>query len=119
MSIINTNEFKQLLEDERKKLEDTLSQFGKRDPRHAENWEPRFPDLNPKEGDAEEGADETEQFDANVGIEARLEEKLREITRSLERIEQGTYGICEKDGKEIDPERLRAYPAARTCRDHP
>lgn len=117
--MIDTNEFKRLLEEEKKSVEETLSQFGTQDARHPENWEPRFPDLNPKETDVEESADETEQFDANVGIAARLEESLREINEALVRIEKGSYGICEKDRKEIDPERLRAYPAARTCRNHP
>lgn len=117
--MIDTIEFKHLLEAEKKRLEETLAQFGTRDARHPGNWEPRFPDLNPKEMDAEEGADETEQFDANVGIATRLEERVHEIDGALARIEKGTYGICEKDGNEIDLERLRVYPAARTCRNHP
>lgn len=117
--MIDTGEFKLLLEEEKRRLEETMTQFGTRDARHPENWEPRFPDLNPKETDAEEGADETEQFDANIGIAARLEERLHEISEALSHIERGTYGICEKDGNEIDLERLRIYPAARTCRNHP
>lgn len=118
MDTVPLQEFKRLLLEEQKKLEETLAQFGTRDPQHPENWDPTYPDLNPKETDAEEGADETEQFDANIGIATRLEERLRDITRALERIEKGTYGVCEKDGKEIDEERLRAYPAARSCRNH-
>lgn len=117
--MIDTTEFKYLLEEEKRRLEETMAQFGTRDARHPENWEPRFPDLSPKETDAEESADETEQFDANVGIAARLEERLHEISAALSRIEKGAFGICEKDGNEIDPERLRVYPAARTCRNHP
>lgn len=117
--MIDLKEAKEWLEEEKKRLEETMTQFGTRDARHPENWEPRFPDLNPKETDAEESADETEQFDANVGIASRLEERLREINGALDRIEKGAYGICEKDGNEIDPERLRVYPAAHTCRNHP
>ncbi len=116
--MIDTVEFKLLLEEEKKRVEETITQFGTRDARHPENWEPRFSDLNPQETDAEEGADETEQFDANIGIATRLEKHLREISEALVRIEKGSYGMCEKDGKEIDQERLRAYPAARTCRNH-
>ena len=117
--MINLKEAREQLEEEKKRVEETLTQFGTRDARHPENWEPRFPDLNPKETDAEEGADETEQFDANVGIATRLEERVHEINNALDRIEKGSYGFCEKDGEEIDPERLRGYPAARTCRNHP
>lgn len=117
--MIDALEFIRLLEEEKKRVEETLVQFGTRDARNPENWEPKFPDLNPKETDAEEGADETEQFDANVGIATRLEERLHEIQGALVRIEKGTFGICEKDGNEIDLERLRVYPAAHTCRNHP
>lgn len=117
--MIDALEFQHPLEEEKKRVEETLAQFGTRDVRNPENWEPKFPDLNPKETDAEEGADETEQFDANVGIATRLEERLHEIQGALDRIEKGTFGVCEKDGNEIDLERLRVYPAARTCRNHP
>lgn len=117
--MINFKEAKERLEEEKKSVEETLTTFGARDARHPENWEPLFPDLNPSEGNPEEGADETEQFDANIGIATRLEERLREINEALNRVEKGSYGICEKDGEEIDQERLRVYPAARTCRNHP
>ncbi len=37
-------------------------------------------------------------------------EKLRLIERALEKIEEGTYGICEGTGKPISEERLQAIP---------
>ncbi len=37
-------------------------------------------------------------------------EKLRMIDRALEKIENGTYGICEGTGKPIPEGRLRAIP---------
>jgi DnaK suppressor protein len=33
----------------------------------------------------------------------------------LERIEKGTYGFCANCQQEIDIERLRVNPAAKTC----
>ena len=33
----------------------------------------------------------------------------------MERLEDGTYGICESCGQPIDLDRLRAMPAATTC----
>ncbi|WP_326847970.1 TraR/DksA family transcriptional regulator, partial [Bacillus safensis] len=36
-----------------------------------------------------------------------------EIDAALKRMEDGTYGICEKTGKEIPYERLKAVPYTR------
>lgn len=40
---------------------------------------------------------------------------LYEIDQALERIEQGTYGICEGTGRPISKARLEAVPWARYC----
>jgi DnaK suppressor protein len=45
---------------------------------------------------------------------ARVE--LDQITRALERLEVGTYGLCEECGKQIEAERLRVVPYAVRCR---
>lgn len=39
--------------------------------------------------------------------------QLRLIDKALERMEQGTYGICRHSGRPIDLARLRAVPWAR------
>jgi DnaK suppressor protein len=38
---------------------------------------------------------------------------LQEIDEALERIEEGTYGVCEHTGEPIEPKRLEAIPWAR------
>ena len=40
---------------------------------------------------------------------------LREIDLALEKLEEGTYGICESCGKPISLKRLRIMPSARLC----
>ncbi|WP_077307911.1 hypothetical protein [Terribacillus halophilus] len=40
-------------------------------------------------------------------------ERLRDIEDALDRIEEGTYGLSEKSGKQIPEERLQAEPTAR------
>jgi RNA polymerase-binding transcription factor DksA len=40
-------------------------------------------------------------------------ELLKEVNAALERIENGTYGICQQTGERIDDERLAAQPYAR------
>ncbi|GAA0341980.1 TraR/DksA C4-type zinc finger protein [Actinoallomurus spadix] len=40
---------------------------------------------------------------------------LADLDRAVERLGEGTYGICEGCGRPIAPERLLARPTARTC----
>lgn len=41
--------------------------------------------------------------------------ELEQVGAALRRIEQGSYGTCERCGEEIDERRLAALPAARYC----
>jgi RNA polymerase-binding transcription factor DksA len=40
---------------------------------------------------------------------------LGEIDRAEQRLTTGTYGVCERCGQRIPPERLEARPTAATC----
>ena len=50
-------------------------------------------------------------------LAASLKETLDEVEAALEKIESGTYGVCEDCQKPIAPARLEAKPAARYCID--
>lgn len=66
-------------------------------------------------GYSQHQADEgTDDFDKTISIEVSSKELeiLRRIDHALERIEEGTYGICEITGKEIPKKRLEAVPYA-------
>ncbi len=59
----------------------------------------------------------TDDFDHDLAL-AQLsgdQGALYEIDDALRRLEQGTYGICEKTGRPIEPERLLAVPWTRFC----
>lgn len=43
-------------------------------------------------------------------------QEIRMIEAALDRIRQGSYGICASCGDEIDQKRLDAVPAAPLCR---
>ena len=63
-------------------------------------------------------ADRFEDFEArSSGIRA-LEPRLVDILRALKGINRETFGLCEVCKKEIEPARLEANPAARTCKKH-
>jgi DnaK suppressor protein len=62
--------------------------------------------------DAASGAFDTE---FNLGLAANEQEILYEIDQALRRIEDGSYGICEKCGEPISKNRLGAMPFANYC----
>jgi RNA polymerase-binding transcription factor DksA len=65
---------------------------------------------------ADTAADQTERdiFFAELAMEVN---SLEEIEAALQRIRKGTYGFCEVTGKPISPDRLRAIPWTRYCRE--
>lgn len=56
----------------------------------------------------------TDDFDRTVSLQLTDKEIkiLRQIDRALEKIEDGTYGICDLSGEEIPYRRLEAIPYA-------
>jgi RNA polymerase-binding protein DksA len=63
---------------------------------------------------ADQGSDEFE-YETQLLLSASQRAYLREIDDALQRIEDGTYGICEKTGQPIAKARLEAIPTARLC----
>ena len=61
----------------------------------------------------------TLESDRNFTLRIRDRERklIGKIKEALERIEQGTYGICEDCGEEISSERLKARPVTTLCID--
>lgn len=98
MSNEKLQEFKKLLLEEKKKLLDELSVEEELYMNNSEN------------------GDEIDKADININnaLLNRLSdmelEKLRLIDRALEKIQDGTYGICEGTGEPIPEERLRVIP---------
>lgn len=53
-----------------------------------------------------------------AAVTAQIREHLSEIDAALERVADGTYGVCEVGGEPIPVARLEARPTARTCIRH-
>ena len=51
----------------------------------------------------------------NLALVRRLELKIEGINKALLVAKQGAYGLCERCGKSIDPERLKAIPETTHC----
>lgn len=106
-------ELKEKLLTEKAHFEEELSRIAK--PTSAEgDYQTSFSEIGT---DEDENASEVEEYTDNLAVTTNLEKQLKEISEALERMENGTYGICENCSKEIPLERLRVYPAAKRCLD--
>lgn len=106
------SELKDILLKEKTELESDISRIAKPVDKEEGDYETNFDEIG---SDREDNATEVDQYTDNLSIEVTLEKRLQEIIEALERMEKGTYGFCENCQKEIDIERLRANPAAKTC----
>lgn len=101
------------LTEEKKRLEDELTEFSHRNKKAAgTDYEADFPNMGDKE---DENAEEVATYSTNLTLERTLESNLRDVEKALDRIDKGTYGICKYCGKEISEKRLRARPASSSC----
>ncbi len=92
------------LEDERERLETVIAQM---DAEGTKN-------LGYGNHMADDASEAYEQA-KDLALRQNAEQLLVKVTNALERFEQGTYGICEQCGTEIDPARLKALPYATLC----
>ena len=110
-------EIKEKLEKEKENIERELQEFTRQEKNHLGKRKVIFPhfDGNAGSGRLEEGADEVEEYSTFLSIKENLEKKLLNIEKALERIKKGKYGICEKCGRKISEEKLRACPETNLC----
>lgn len=66
--------------------------------------------------DMDEGTDRAEEIGNRLSVAEDLRNRLDEVTDALDKIRRGTYGICEKCGKEIGTDILDVDPESRVCR---
>ena len=68
-------------------------------------------------GDSAEQAQERENDEVVDAIGNETAQSIRIIQAALNRIEDGSYGICESCGKDVGEARLAAVPEATRCVD--
>jgi RNA polymerase-binding transcription factor DksA len=111
---IDTEHFRARLEDERQKAQSAIEYL------HKEN--PGAPDedtgdlaMGPGDNHLADIATETIDREIDYTLEENSGNVLREIEAALQRIDDGTYGICTVCGNAIEPERLEHLPWATLC----
>jgi DnaK suppressor protein len=116
---MNTEHFKQKLEEELQVVEQELNELGWKDKATGE-WDATGKDLDVTTpmADSNEAADQLEDYQERQGETSTLEARRKDVKDALERIKDGSYGTCEVSGETIEEDRLEANPAARTCKAH-
>lgn len=114
----DTDRFKTKLMAEKATLETELNKVGQQNNGTTNAWEATSGTIEVDSADENEVADKFEEYEGNQGIVKQLQSQLDEVNSALERIEAGTYGVCEICGKPIEPERLEANPSAKNSIKH-
>jgi DnaK suppressor protein len=57
----------------------------------------------------------TFEREQEMTLAANLLERVTQVERALDRLEEGNYGWCERCGNQIPVERLAAFPSATLC----
>jgi DnaK suppressor protein len=104
-----TEQARTFLESEKKRIEDELAQLG---------LDAKSNDVRREGspfGKREEEATESLEFEKRLALEKQLYEQMAEVEHALQKIEDGTYGLCDSCGQPIAENRLEALPQASLC----
>lgn len=116
--IINKMQAKLLAEKKRlQRLLHTLSDSD--DPEHipGKDHDVKYEDIGTDTGATDENVHERENYEVALAAAGSLEDQLVAVDAAMERIDRGTYGVCDNCDNEIPEARLEANPAATICID--
>ena len=114
MSATDTEHFRQLLVDERDRVQRAIEYLHQENPGSIEDETGEETAFDNHLGDT---ATVTFDRELDYTLEENAESVLTAIDAALRRIEEGTYGTCQRCGRQIAPERLEALPYAELCID--
>ena len=115
--MLNKKKIKEQLERERDILIEQMQDMGKLNPENGE-WEATPQEIDGPESDHNDMADRFEDFEAKSSMIKSLENRLQNILKALQEINKISFGKCEVCKKDIEMARMKANPAAKTCKKH-
>ena len=101
---------------EKKTLEFELSRIATQNPAVKGDYRAHFHKAEPDDT-LDEKAHSITDYEEERAVEQNFELRLREINETLEKIEKGAYGVCDKCKVPIDEKRLKVVPVAKFCFD--
>jgi RNA polymerase-binding transcription factor DksA len=115
--MVNPDEARQRLEQERTRLVEVKETF---DDEHLsdESESESISELSSVDQHQADLGTETFEREKDLSILEQVDAELADVEHALKRLDDGTYGTCEVDGKPIPEERLEALPATRFCLEH-
>ena len=114
---MNPDEARRRLEEERARLDEVRSGFADEHLTDESEGE-AVSELSSYDQHQADMGTETFEREKDLSILEQIEAELADVDHALKRLDDGTYGTCEVDGKPIPEERLEALPAARFCLEH-
>src|SRR5581483_7185373 len=100
-------ELRDTLEAERDTLEEDLASHGRVQNETGE-WEGASIGFEGEEADPNDVADQIEELATNIPLVKELEERHIDVSEALEKMDDGTYGLCEVCDGQIEIARLKA-----------
>lgn len=98
-----------MLDDERRKLQEELNNLRQEIARLGEKLASK-PDYGFGKGDPA-----IYEWELNLALRETLKDRARRIEDALRKMDEGHYGVCERCGEKIDPERLKVLPHTTLC----
>ena len=105
--------FRKLLEEERARIEHEIQDLHSMD--SSASQEDEQGELSSYDEHTGDTGTETFERERDVALGENAEAILRQVETALQKIDDGTYGICERCGKPIGKARLEALPYAALC----
>lgn len=94
-----------------------LTSIARRDDRTGD-WVAVPPTDTSESADENTQADVVEEWNERRALMAQLEVRFHHIELAMKKLNNGTFGQCEICHDPIEPARLAANPASRTCQVH-
>ena len=110
---MNTDRFRTALLEERERVQSALRYLNEET--DGAERDDAANELSTADNHIGDRASDTFDRELDYTLEDNAEHVIERIDRALAKIEDGTYGTCERCGKEIPEERLEARPWAALC----
>jgi len=111
---LNLEYYKKQLESLKSRLEKQMESLSKRGSEPLKN---SIGELSGYDNHPADLGAETFERAKDLGLKDNSKVLLMKVNHALDRISEGTYGICENCGKPISEERLKALPYTTLCID--